>query len=171
MAEEIKETKEEKKGAAATPAAGAPAPAPRRKKVRRNVPRRRACACDLQQHDRDDHRSARHRDCLVEPPARSASRARAKARRTRRRWRRRACARKCSEVGMRAVVVHVKGPGGGRESQCARCKRRDSVSSRSKTSPDSAQRMPSAKAPPSLIRKTQTTKEIYTRLSASKRIH
>jgi|SRR5580658_3878400 small subunit ribosomal protein S11 len=27
-----------------------------------------------------------------------------------------ACARKCSEVGMRAVVVHVKGPGGGRES-------------------------------------------------------
>ena len=27
-----------------------------------------------------------------------------------------ACARKASEVGMRAVVVHVKGPGGGRES-------------------------------------------------------
>src|ERR1700689_833534 len=27
-----------------------------------------------------------------------------------------ACARKCSEVGMRAVVVHVKGPGRGRES-------------------------------------------------------
>ena len=26
------------------------------------------------------------------------------------------CARKGSEVGMRAVVVHVKGPGGGRES-------------------------------------------------------
>src|ERR1700724_169566 len=27
-----------------------------------------------------------------------------------------ACARKASEVGMRAVIVHVKGPGGGRES-------------------------------------------------------
>ena len=27
-----------------------------------------------------------------------------------------AAARKCSDVGMRAVVVHVKGPGGGRES-------------------------------------------------------
>ena len=27
-----------------------------------------------------------------------------------------ACARKASEVGMRTVVVHVKGPGGGRES-------------------------------------------------------
>jgi len=27
-----------------------------------------------------------------------------------------ACARKCSEVGMRAVVAYVKGPGGGRES-------------------------------------------------------
>jgi small subunit ribosomal protein S11 len=27
-----------------------------------------------------------------------------------------ACARKCSDVGMRAVVAYVKGPGGGRES-------------------------------------------------------
>ena len=27
-----------------------------------------------------------------------------------------ACARKASEVGMRSVIVHVKGPGGGRES-------------------------------------------------------
>jgi small subunit ribosomal protein S11 len=27
-----------------------------------------------------------------------------------------ACARKASEVGMRSCVVHVKGPGGGRES-------------------------------------------------------
>ena len=31
-----------------------------------------------------------------------------------------ACARKVSEFGMRAVLVHVKGPGGGRESAVRR---------------------------------------------------
>src|SRR6202161_3903804 len=119
MADEVKETKEEKKGAAtpaAAGAAGAPAPAPRRKKVRRNVPEGVA------------HVHATFNNTIVTitdqqgtviawssagsvgfkgsrkgPPyaAQMATEA---------------CTRKCSEVGMRAVVVHVKGPGGGRES-------------------------------------------------------
>ena len=68
-----------------------------------------------------------------------------------------ACARKCSEVGMRAVVVHVKGTGrrpriGGARAASGGTRRhidqgRDA---------DSAQRMPSAKTAPRLTGNAET---------------
>src|ERR1700687_215447 len=122
MADEIKETKEspEKKPAAGAPAAagaaGAPVPAPRRKKVRRNVPEGVA------------HVHATFNNTIVTItdqqgtviPCSSAGSVGFKGSRKGTPYAAQmaaeACARKCSEVGMRAVVVHVKGPGGGRES-------------------------------------------------------
>src|SRR5258707_14873427 len=118
MAEEVKETKEapEKKGAAATPAAGAPAPAPRRKKVRRNVPEGVA------------HVHATFNNTIVTITDQQGTviawssagsvgfKGSRKGTRYAAQMAAEACARKCSEVGLRAVVVHAKGPGGGRES-------------------------------------------------------
>jgi small subunit ribosomal protein S11 len=120
MAEEIKEAKAapEKKtaAAAAAPAAGAPAPAPRRKKVRRNVPEGIA------------HVHATFNNTIVTIADQQgtviawASAGSVGFKGSRKgtpfaaQMAAEACARKCSEVGMRAVVVHIKGPGGGRES-------------------------------------------------------
>ena len=118
--EEIKEkAAPEKKGAAATPAAGAagaPAPAPRRKKVRRNVPEGVA------------HVHATFNNTIVTITDQQGTviawssagsvgfKGSRKGTPYAAQMAAEACARKCSEVGMRAVVVHVKGPGGGRES-------------------------------------------------------
>jgi small subunit ribosomal protein S11 len=119
--EEVKETKAtpEKKGAAApaaTGAAGAPVPAPRRKKVRRNVPEGVA------------HVHATFNNTIVTITDQQGTviawssagsvgfKGSRKGTPYAAQMAAEACARKCSEVGMRAVVVHVKGPGGGRES-------------------------------------------------------
>ena len=122
MAEEIKETKAapEKKAAAdarrCRGAAGAPAPAPRRKKVRRNVPEGVA------------HVHATFNNTIVTITDQQGTviawssagsvgfKGSRKGTPFAAQMAAEACARKCSEVGMRAVVVHVKGPGGGRES-------------------------------------------------------
>jgi small subunit ribosomal protein S11 len=121
MAEETKETKAapEKKAASAAPAAGAagaPAPAPRRKKVRRNVPEGVA------------HVHATFNNTIVTITDQQGTviawssagsvgfKGSRKGTPYAAQMAAEACARKCSEVGMRAVVVHIKGPGGGRES-------------------------------------------------------
>ena len=123
MAEETKETKEapeKKAAAAATPAAagaaGAPVAAPRRKKVRRNVPEGVA------------HVHATFNNTIVTITDQqglvvawsSAGSVGFKGSRKgtpfAAQMAAEACARKASEVGMRSCVVHVKGPGGGRES-------------------------------------------------------
>ena len=125
MAEETKESKEaateKKAAAAATPAAaagaaGAPVPAPRRKKVRRNVPEGVA------------HVHATFNNTIVTITDQQGTviawssagsvgfKGSRKGTPYAAQMAAEACARKCSEVGMRAVVVHVKGPGGGRES-------------------------------------------------------
>lgn len=118
--EEIKEkATPEKKGAAAPAAAaagGAPVPAPRRKKVRRNVPEGVA------------HVHATFNNTIVTITDQQGTviawssagsvgfKGSRKGTPYAAQMAAEACARKCSEVGMRAVVVHVKGPGGGRES-------------------------------------------------------
>ncbi len=121
--EEIKETKAapEKKAAAAAPAAaagaaGAPVAAPRRKKVRRNVPEGVA------------HVHATFNNTIVTITDQQGTviawssagsvgfKGSRKGTPFAAQMAAEACARKCSEVGMRSVVVHVKGPGGGRES-------------------------------------------------------
>ncbi|HYK65819.1 MAG TPA: 30S ribosomal protein S11 [Patescibacteria group bacterium] len=122
MADETKETKEapEKKAAAGTPAAGAAAgaaaPAPRRRKVRRNVPEGVA------------HVHATFNNTIVTITDQQGTvlawssagsvgfKGSRKGTPFAAQTAAEACARKVSEVGMRAVVVHVKGPGGGRES-------------------------------------------------------
>ena len=124
MVDEIKEEKAapEKKTAAAAgaaaPAAGAAAgaAAPRRKKIRRNVPEGVA------------HVHATFNNTIVTITDQQgtviawASAGSVGFKGSRKgtpfaaQMAAEACARKCSEVGMRAVVVHVKGPGGGRES-------------------------------------------------------
>jgi len=124
MAEEIKETKappEKKAGAATTPAAaagaaGAPAPAPRRKKVRRNVPEGVA------------HVHATFNNTIVTITDQQGTviawssagsvgfKGSRKGTPFAAQMAAEAAARKVSEYGMRAVIVHVKGPGGGRES-------------------------------------------------------
>ena len=118
--EEIKEKAAPEKKAAAAPAAagaaGAPAPAPRRKKVRRNVPEGVA------------HVHATFNNTIVTITDQQGTviawssagsvgfKGSRKGTPYAAQMAAEACARKCSEVGMRAVVVHVKGPGGGRES-------------------------------------------------------
>ena len=118
--EEIKEKAAPEKKAAAAPAAagaaGAPAPAPRRKKVRRNVPEGVA------------HVHATFNNTIVTITYQQGTviawssagsvgfKGSRKGTPFAAQMAAEACARKCSEVGMRAVVVHVKGPGGGRES-------------------------------------------------------
>jgi small subunit ribosomal protein S11 len=118
--EEVKEKSAPEKKAAAAPApagtAGAPAPAPRRKKVRRNVPEGVA------------HVHATFNNTIVTITDQQGTviawssagsvgfKGSRKGTPYAAQMAAEACARKCSEVGMRAVVVHVKGPGGGRES-------------------------------------------------------
>ena len=118
--EEVKEKSAPEKKAAAAPAAagtaGAPAPAPRRKKVRRNVPEGVA------------HVHATFNNTIVTITDQQGTviawssagsvgfKGSRKGTPFAAQMAAEACARKCSEVGMRAVVVHVKGPGGGRES-------------------------------------------------------
>ncbi|HSZ22429.1 MAG TPA: 30S ribosomal protein S11 [Candidatus Sulfotelmatobacter sp.] len=118
--EEVKEKAAPEKKAAAAPAvagaAGAPAPAPRRKKVRRNVPEGVA------------HVHATFNNTIVTITDQQGTviawssagsvgfKGSRKGTPFAAQMAAEACARKCSEVGMRAVVVHVKGPGGGRES-------------------------------------------------------
>jgi small subunit ribosomal protein S11 len=118
--EEIKEKAAPEKKAAAAPAAagaaGATAPAPRRKKVRRNVPEGVA------------HVHATFNNTIVTITDQQGTviawssagsvgfKGSRKGTPFAAQMAAEACARKCSEVGMRAVVVHVKGPGGGRES-------------------------------------------------------
>jgi small subunit ribosomal protein S11 len=122
MADEVKETKAapEKKAAAGTPAAGpaagASAAAPRRRKVRRNVPEGVA------------HVHATFNNTIVTITDQQGTvlawssagsvgfKGSRKGTPFAAQTAAEACARKVSEVGMRAVVVHVKGPGGGRES-------------------------------------------------------
>jgi small subunit ribosomal protein S11 len=127
MADENKETKvalERKAGSGAPAAAGAPAsgaagtpaPAPRRKKVRRNVPEGVA------------HVHATFNNTIVTITDQQGTviawssagsvgfKGSRKGTPFAAQMAAEACARKCSEVGMRAVIVHVKGPGGGRES-------------------------------------------------------
>ncbi len=118
--EEIKEKAAPEKKAAGAPAAagaaGAPAPSPRRKKVRRNVPEGVA------------HVHATFNNTIVTITDQQGTviawssagsvgfKGSRKGTPFAAQMAAEACARKCSEVGMRAVVVHVKGPGGGRES-------------------------------------------------------
>ncbi len=119
--EEVKEKAAPEKKAAGAPAAaagaaGAPAPAPRRKKVRRNVPEGVA------------HVHATFNNTIVTITDQQGTviawssagsvgfKGSRKGTPYAAQMAAEACARKCSEVGMRAVVVHVKGPGGGRES-------------------------------------------------------
>jgi len=118
--EEIKEKAAPEKKAAGAPAAagaaGAPAPAPRRQKVRRNVPEGVA------------HVHATFNNTIVTITDQQGTviawssagsvgfKGSRKGTPFAAQMAAEACARKCSEVGMRAVVVHVKGPGGGRES-------------------------------------------------------
>jgi small subunit ribosomal protein S11 len=119
--EEVKEKAATEKKAAGAPAAaagaaGAPAPAPRRKKVRRNVPEGVA------------HVHATFNNTIVTITDQQGTviawssagsvgfKGSRKGTPFAAQMAAEACARKCSEVGMRAVVVHVKGPGGGRES-------------------------------------------------------
>ncbi|HUO05997.1 MAG TPA: 30S ribosomal protein S11 [Candidatus Binataceae bacterium] len=125
MAEEIKETKaapEKKAGATPPPAgaaaAGAPAAAaaPRRKRVRRTVTEGVAHV----------HATFNNTIITITDPQgtviawSSAGSVGFKGSRKgtpfAAQMAAEACARKASESGMRAVIVHVKGPGGGRES-------------------------------------------------------
>ena len=122
MADEIKETKDApapaagaEKGAAAAAGAAA-APAPRRKRTKRSVPEGVA------------HIHATFNNTIVTITDQGglviawASAGSVGFKGSRKgtpyaaQMAAEACARKCSEVGMRAVVAYVKGPGGGRES-------------------------------------------------------
>jgi small subunit ribosomal protein S11 len=123
MAEEIKETKAapEKKAGAATPpaaagAAGVPAPAPRRKKLRRNVPE--GVAHVHATFNNTIVTITDHQGTVIAWSSAGSVGFKGSRKGTpyAAQMAAEACARKCSEVGMRAVVVHVKGPGGGRES-------------------------------------------------------
>jgi small subunit ribosomal protein S11 len=119
--EEIKEKAATEKKAAGAPAAaagaaGAPAPAPRRKKVRRNVPEGVAHV-----HATFNNTIVTITDPLGLVVAWSSAgsvgfKGSRKGTPFAAQMAAEAAARKCSEYGMRSVIVHVKGPGGGRES-------------------------------------------------------
>jgi len=119
MADETKETKSQQPSpapAGGAPAAGAAAAAPRRRRTRRSVPEGVA------------HIHATFNNTIVtitDPQGlvvawSSAGSVGFKGSRKgtpfAAQMAAEACARKASEVGMRSVIVHVKGPGGGRES-------------------------------------------------------
>ncbi|MFZ1889490.1 MAG: 30S ribosomal protein S11 [Candidatus Binataceae bacterium] len=120
MADEIKETKDApapaagaEKGAAA--AAGA-APAPRRKRTKRSVPEGVA---HIHATFNNTIVTITDQNGLVIAWASAGSvgfKGSRKGTPYAAQMAAEACARKCSDVGMRAVVAYVKGPGGGRES-------------------------------------------------------
>lgn len=122
MAEETKETKDAPAPAAgaekgAAPAAGAAAaPAPRRKRTRRSVPEGIA---HIHATFNNTIVTITDQNGLVIAWASAGSvgfKGSRKGTPYAAQMAAEACARKCSEVGMRAVVAYVKGPGGGRES-------------------------------------------------------
>ena len=119
MADETKETKSQQPGpapAGGAPAAGAAPAAPRRRRTRRSVPEGVA------------HIHATFNNTIVtmtDPQGLVVAwssagsvgfRGSRKGTPFAAQRAAEACARKASEVGMRSVIVHVKGPGGGRES-------------------------------------------------------
>src|SRR5580693_8714463 len=116
MADETKEAKTPATSAAAPAAAGTAAAAPRRRRTRRSVPEGIA------------HVHATFNNTIVtitDPQGLVVSWSSAgsvgfkgsrKGTPFAAQMAAEACARKVSEVGMRSCVVHVKGPGGGRES-------------------------------------------------------
>ncbi|MHB8384417.1 MAG: 30S ribosomal protein S11 [Candidatus Binataceae bacterium] len=120
MAEETKATKDApaagaEKGAAAGAAAGA-APAPRRKRTKRSVPEGIA---HIHATFNNTIVTITDQQGLVIAWASAGSvgfKGSRKGTPYAAQMAAEACARKCSEVGMRAVVAYVKGPGGGRES-------------------------------------------------------
>ncbi len=158
MADEIKETKDApapaagaEKGAAAAAGAAA-APAPRRKRTKRSVPEGVA---HIHATFNNTIVTITDQNGLVIAWASAGSvgfKGSRKGTPYAAQMAAEACARKCSEVGMRAVVAYVKGPGGGRESAVralqAAWPRRDFNQRRD---PDTAQRMPSAEAAQGLI--------------------
>ncbi|MFZ0660265.1 MAG: 30S ribosomal protein S11 [Candidatus Binataceae bacterium] len=119
MADETKETKEApaagaEKGAAAAGAAAAPAP--RRKRTKRSVPEGIA---HIHATFNNTIVTITDQNGLVIAWASAGSvgfKGSRKGTPYAAQMAAEACARKCSEVGMRAVVAYVKGPGGGRES-------------------------------------------------------
>jgi small subunit ribosomal protein S11 len=122
MADEIKETKDApapaagaEKGAAAAAGAAA-APAPRRKRTKRSVPEGVA---HIHATFNNTIVTITDQNGLVIAWASAGSvgfKGSRKGTPYAAQMAAEACARKCSEVGMRAVVAYVKGPGGGRES-------------------------------------------------------
>jgi small subunit ribosomal protein S11 len=122
MADEIKETKDApapaagaEKGAAAAAGAAA-APAPRRKRTKRSVPEGVA---HIHATFNNTIVTITDQNGLVIAWASAGSvgfKGSRKGTPYAAQMAAEACARKCSDVGMRAVVAYVKGPGGGRES-------------------------------------------------------
>jgi small subunit ribosomal protein S11 len=118
MADETKETKEAPAAGADKPAAAgaAAAPAPRRKRTKRSVPEGVA---HIHATFNNTIVTITDQQGLVIAWASAGSvgfKGSRKGTPYAAQMAAEACARKCSEVGMRAVVAFVKGPGGGRES-------------------------------------------------------
>jgi small subunit ribosomal protein S11 len=124
MADETKETKPAaEKPAAEKPASGAPAaagaaaaPAPRRRRTRRNVPE--GIAHVHATFNNTIVTITDHQGLVVAWSSAGSVGFKGSRKGTpfAAQMAAEACARKAQEVGMRAVIVHVKGPGGGRES-------------------------------------------------------
>ena len=115
MADETKETKQPA-AAGGAPAAGAAAPAPKRKRVRRSVPE--GVAHIHATFNNTIVTITDHQGLVIAWSSAGSVGFKGSRKGTpyAAQMAAEACARKCSEVGMRSVVVHVKGPGGGRES-------------------------------------------------------
>jgi small subunit ribosomal protein S11 len=118
MADETKETKDAPAAGAekAAGAAAAPAPAPRRKRAKRSVPEGIA---HIHATFNNTIVTITDQQGLVIAWASAGSigfKGSRKGTPYAAQMAAEACARKCSDVGMRAVVAYVKGPGGGRES-------------------------------------------------------
>jgi small subunit ribosomal protein S11 len=117
MADETKETKDAPvAGAEKAAGAAAPAPAPRRKRAKRSVPEGIA---HIHATFNNTIVTITDQQGLVIAWASAGSigfKGSRKGTPYAAQMAAEACARKCSDVGMRAVVAYVKGPGGGRES-------------------------------------------------------
>jgi small subunit ribosomal protein S11 len=116
MADETKETKAEQPAEKAPAAGAAAAPAPRRKRVKRSVPEGVA---HIHATFNNTIVTITDQQGLVVAWASAGSvgfKGSRKGTPYAAQMAAEACARKASEVGMRAVVAYVKGPGGGRES-------------------------------------------------------
>jgi small subunit ribosomal protein S11 len=116
MADETKETKAEQPAEKGPAAGAAAAPAPRRKRVKRSVPEGVA---HIHATFNNTIVTITDQQGLVVAWASAGSvgfKGSRKGTPYAAQMAAEACARKASEVGMRAVVAYVKGPGGGRES-------------------------------------------------------